>query len=100
MSDSVDDPIYRSSRRESLVVLGAWLVCCVYTLTYCFVTGYGRPADEVRTLLGVPRWLLFGVFAPWAFCNLFAFWFCFVCVRDGDLGEEGEAEEEGVGASG
>ena len=84
MPEPADDPVYRNSLREALVALGAWVVCACYTLTYCSFA-YNIKAAEAKVVWGVPRWILLGVLLPWMIANLFAWWYCFYCVRDDDL---------------
>jgi len=91
MTELPDDPLYRNSLRESLVAIGAWAVCGVYAITYCFLDGYGRDPAEITTVFGVPRWVVFGVFLPWLAANVFSAWYCFRFIRDEDLGEPPEA---------
>ena len=98
MNELPDDPVYLSSRREAVVTIVAWAVCGLYTVTYCYLTGYGIEAEEIPTVWGIPNWLFFGVFLPWILVQGFAWWFCFRFVKDQELGEEpedGETSEEG-----
>ena len=89
MARNAVDPVYRHSLREAIVVLGLWFACGVYTLSFCLSRGYRAPTDEpVALVLGIPSWVVWGIFTPWIAVNAFAFWFCFVFVRDDDLGED------------
>ncbi len=88
-----DDPFYLNSRRESIVTIVAWFICGVYTLSYCYLTGYGDPSEEVQTHWGIPDWVLFGIFLPWVLVNVFAWWYCFRFVKDEDLGEDPEERQ-------
>ena len=96
-----DDPVYISSRREAFIILVAWLICGIYTCSYCFLTGYSGGSGETPTLWGIPSWVVWGILCPWLLVNVFAFWFCFFFIRDEDLGEDPpserpEASEEGA----
>ena len=92
--DLPDDPVYRNSLRESLVALASWFVCGVYAITYCYLNGYGRRPEEIETYLGIPGWVLFGIFLPWVLCNVFAWWYCFRFIKEDDL--EPPRDEEAV----
>ena len=73
------------------MTLVAWLVCGIYTITYCYLNGYGIGREEpVLTTWGIPKWVLWGVFCPWVLVQGFAWWFCFRFVEDHDIGEDPE----------
>ena len=104
MADFDDDPVYRDSRREALVILLAWVTCLVWTVSFCYVNGYARhdrrPGDisillppmerfdrEPDSLgtplgLGIPDWAFWGVTLPWVICFGFSAWFCFAYMKD------------------
>jgi hypothetical protein len=109
------DPLYRNALREVAVILSAWTICLVYTVTYCYLYGYlsheGTPEStgpDIGTLVGplssfnrdpgslttplglaIPDWIFYGVVLPWALCILFSFWFCLFYFKEDDLGSEG-----------
>jgi hypothetical protein len=85
-----DDPVFRHARREALVILGLWLTCLLYTLTVCYFWGYNRDPATLTDVWGIPDWVFYGIFFPWAFCDLFTIWFCFFHAKEDDLGA-GEA---------
>jgi len=93
------DQVYRHSLRESLVAVSAWLVCGVYSVTYCFLNGHGRKPDEIEVTWGIPNWVLFGVFLPWVLCNVFAWWYCFCFVKDQELDPEAPEDAGGDDAA-
>ena len=74
-----------------------WGACAVYTLTYCYLTGYDRDPSSVKTYAGVPGWVLFGIFLPWGLANVVAWWFSFRFMTDDDLGTDPDARDGGVG---
>ena len=39
------DPVFRNARREALFILGLYAVALVYTVTYCYLNGYGRAVE-------------------------------------------------------
>ena len=115
---SPGDPVYRHARREATLILLLWLCCFVYTVPFCYLNGYlihdpaphsfgpsidllpgsleawNRDPGSLNTplALGIPDWIFYGVFLPWAFCILFTFWFCLFRFQEDDLGEVVEGE--------
>lgn len=124
MADPDDDPVYLDSRREALVILLAWAVCLVWTVSYCYVNGYtrhDRVPGEVSALvpdlerfdrtpdslttpfgLGIPDWALWGIVVPWVACVGFSAWLCFVYMKDDpeplDRGEDEHMVDPARGA--
>ena len=91
-----EDPLVRSAGREAVVVLVSWAVALVYTVGYCYLFGYNRPPQDVKLVLGMPDWIVWGVIAPWLACYLFSLWFSYGFMQDADLGaEQPEAGEPG-----
>jgi hypothetical protein len=89
------DPVVVHARREALVILAAFAVCLVWSVTWCYLAGYREPgAAGLATVLGMPSWVFWGVLVPWLGADLFACWFCFFFLADDPLGEaEDEAAE-------
>lgn len=94
MSESTDDPVLQSSRREAIAVLITWLCAMFYTVIYCHRFGYGRDVADLKFVFGFPDWIFWGIIAPWTVCILFSFVFSAVCMRDEDLGEDTEGADE------
>lgn len=94
------DPAYRSTLREAIVILGIFATALAYTIVYCQIHGYGRDPATVVTYAGIPDWVFWGVFAPWAVCILLTVWYCFFFMVDDDLEPPaGQAEAERMDAS-
>jgi hypothetical protein len=94
------DPLLRHSRREALVIGLVWLAATTYCCTYSYLFGYireGHPLGkaDVRPILGIPSWVVWGYLAPWAVCAAFTFWFAGRFVADDDLGRDHASELEG-----
>ena len=85
------DPAFRSALREAIVLLGIFAVALVYTIVYCYVYGYGREPASIVTYAGIPDWVFWGVFAPWAGCIAVTVWFCFYYMADDDLEPPGDS---------
>lgn len=92
-----EDPILASSRVEAIAALVVWGVATVYTVTYCYLFGYGRPLESLTFVLGFPDWVFWGVIVPWVVCLFLSAWFAFGFIRDVDLGhdpDEGTEEDQ------
>jgi len=77
-----EDPLVRDARREALLTLLAFIAAITYTVSYCSVYGYDRPAESLSFVLGFPDWVFWGILAPWAVCVVFGFVMAFVVMRD------------------
>ncbi len=75
------EPAYRRSRREAIVAGIIFVVAATWTVTACYLLGYGKP---VRSIRGVPHWVLWGIFLPWAVFFVVNCWFSLFYIRDDD----------------
>ena len=82
--------LLRHARREGLMLLGAWAVALVWTISVSYLGGYNRAARDIGLILGMPDWVFWGVALPWGLCLLFSAWFCFRIMADDDLGRDPE----------
>ena len=82
------DPVFLHSRREAILIVGAWAAGLVWAVPYCYLNGYGLPPGEVSTTFGVPTWLFWGILIPWIAADLFTAWFCFFYFVEDDLEED------------
>jgi hypothetical protein len=82
-----DDPLYLNSRREALLILVAWAVCLMWTVTYCYCFGYYVAGEAIVMTLGMPSWVFWGVLVPWFLATVFSIWFGLCYMADDDLGE-------------
>ncbi|MCR9118516.1 MAG: YhdT family protein [bacterium] len=90
------DPVYVHARREAMVILGLFVVCFIWAISVYYLDGYfpAQSVTEVHILWGVPRWVFFGICLPWCFSIVCTFVFVFGFMRDDDLGENDENEDE------
>ncbi|HEY3963550.1 MAG TPA: DUF997 family protein [Planctomycetaceae bacterium] len=100
MPPATDDPVLRSARREAVVVFVTWLAAMSYTVTYCYLNGYHRPAESLKFVFGFPDWVFWGILVPWTVCAVFSLFFGATFVRDEDLGEELPEQEDELGLGG
>ncbi len=89
-ADDEWDPVFIHSRREARLIVLVWLVAMLWTVPYCYFTGFRKEGEspEVTFILGMPDWVFWGIAAPWMVANLFTVWFCFGYFVDDDLGRD------------
>ena len=118
-----EDPIYRNSLREARFILGLWTFCFIYTVSYCYLTGYlvheplpTSTGPGVATLLGplealnrdaesltypfglgIPDWVFYGVAVPWGICIILSFVYGLFIFTEDDL-SAGSLEEKEAAA--
>ena len=74
-------PIKDNAVRESLWIVGTWCVFAVWMLG----ASYWLPpttSDPSTILLGMPKWIVLGVFVPWSVATLFTIWFSLGMMTD------------------
>ena len=80
------DPVFLHARREAIVIFCTWLVALLWAVPYCYKYGYNiADPSQIKTVLGVPSWLFWGIAVPWIVANLFTTWFCFGFMKDAEL---------------
>jgi hypothetical protein len=92
-----EDTIVRAARREASLALGTWLVAMLYSVTYCYLNGYGRSVDSLDFVLWFPDWVFWGIVVPWGICIVFSTIFAFRVMGDESLGEEADDALTGGG---
>lgn len=85
---------FRQSSRETVVIVIGWLVFLIWTATVCSLGWDGENEKEVVTVMGLPRWVFFGVVLPWIAACGFTFWFTMFFMEDTDLDPDRSEEEE------
>jgi hypothetical protein len=85
----IEDPIVVNARREALVAFGLWLIAGLWTIGYCGTFGYGQ-TGEIQLVLGVPSWVMWGIFVPWGLCTIISSVLASALMSDADLGEDPE----------
>jgi hypothetical protein len=85
-----EQQLLRHARREGWLILAVWAATLLWTVGSGYVLGYGRDADTIRLILGMPDWVFWSVVLPWGLCLAFSLWFCFGYMTDDDLGRDPE----------
>lgn len=89
-----EDPVVRSSRREAIVIGLIWLAALTFSVTYCSVHGYQRAPETLTLVWGVPDWCFWGIVVPWALCVGLSWLLAHFFMRDEELGEEREDQDD------
>lgn len=82
------DPVYLNSKRETVFVIVAWAVFCLWVVGYSLSAGYDLDPAELKTVMGVPSWIFWGVALPWLMANVVAIWFALKFMADDPLEDE------------
>lgn len=69
-----------------------WFVAMSYTVTYCYLFGYGRDAASLTFVLWFPDWVFWGIVVPWVICVAGSLVFAFRIMGDEGLGEAIDAD--------
>jgi fatty acid desaturase len=97
MNDQLRDSV-RHARREAVFVAVLWCAAAVYTIAYCAAFGYGRSAQDLRFVFGIPDWVFWGIVTPWTVCLAIGCWFSWFYMTDEPLGADEEQNHDAVGA--
>ncbi len=88
MTRPPEDVVVRAARREAALALGIWLVAMCYTISYCYLHGYGRSAESLTFVLWFPDWVFWGIVVPWVICVLVSVVFAFRVMGTESLGPD------------
>jgi hypothetical protein len=93
------DPVYLNSRRETVFVLIAWIVFCVWVVGYCLRSGYDIDPQNLKTVIGMPAWIFWGVALPWVMANVVTIWFALKFMADDPLEDPTDVAPDAAAAS-
>lgn len=85
----------RQCAREGWMAVGIWCVGFVWCVTVVALRGYIPSADrpeEPALLLGMPSWVVWGVFVPWLAQIAAAWWFAICWLKDDEPFQEFPAD--------
>jgi len=82
------DPVFLHSRREAILIFCLWLAALAWAVPFCYLNGYPDEfnAETFSTIWGIPTWVFWGIAVPWLVADVITTWFCFVYMKDDDLG--------------
>lgn len=86
---------YQQCVREARIAAMAWVVQLIVCTSLIVWLGYTEPAarpDRPPMILGIPRWVVIGVFIPWIAQIGFAWFFAVRLLRDDEPVEDPSAE--------
>ena len=87
------DSVFLHSRRETIVLLIAFAVFLFWSVGVSYVLGYEVDAGDItKSVLGIPRWVFWGVCVPWMAANVFTFWFAWFYMANDPLGEAADEQ--------
>ncbi len=95
MSDTPQNPLLKSARRELVVAALIWLTALCWSVGYSYKYGYYLQPEELTFAFGFPSWIFYGVVLPWLLCTLISGWFAFFFMQDADLGDTDDAPQAG-----
>jgi hypothetical protein len=93
-----EDPLMKSARREALVTAALTVAALAYTIGYAALFGYGRSAESLSFVLGIPDWVFWGIVAPWVVCLALSWWFSYWFIEDDPLEKAEPAPTDGSSA--
>lgn len=95
-----EDPLVRSTRREALIVLVIVAAAMTWTIGYCSVHAYERPAEDIQIIFGFPDWIVWGILLPWLACSAVSIVFALGIMSEDPLGSAVETwDPDGDGIS-
>ncbi|MGB0582563.1 MAG: DUF997 family protein [Limisphaerales bacterium] len=92
MSSKKLDPVYLNARRETIFVIVTWCVFCLWVVGYSVNNGYDLDPTQLKTVMGMPAWIFWGVALPWLMANVVAIYFGLKFMADDPL-EDPPAEQ-------
>lgn len=75
----------RQCLREARWVAVLWLIQLVYCTVAMVTLGYPDPSarpDAPNLILGIPAWVVWGLFLPWCVQIVAAWWFALAVLQD------------------
>lgn len=87
-SSQPPDPVLVHARREVAAIVVAFVICAIWSVSWCYFHGYYVEDKPLRTVMGLPSWVFWGIAVPWVICDVFTIWLCFAYMEDDPLGEE------------
>lgn len=82
------DPVYQNSKRETYWILLIWAVFALWVVGVSGWLGFGNnPNDPIKTVLGFPNWVFWGIAVPWLGANIVIFYFANKVMRDDPLSD-------------
>ena len=83
--DDATRSLVANCRREMKWMFLFWLLALVWVVGYCSLFGNANEEQPTPTILGLPAWVVWGVFVPWLLSMLFSSFFALRIMADDDL---------------
>ncbi|MCD0461827.1 DUF997 family protein [Roseiconus lacunae] len=88
--DRGNQQLLRNSLRESKWILILWLLAFAWVVGYCGWFGYHDPDQPLKLVFGIPSWVFWGVFLPWAISAAISVVFALTAMQDDSLETPGK----------
>ncbi|MEX2578296.1 MAG: DUF997 family protein [Verrucomicrobiales bacterium] len=89
---------FRQSKKEMWFMVACWIVFASWTIGYNALNAFDAAGSGDDPVWGMPRWVVFGIAAPWALALVLTTWFALRFMKDTPLGEEDATSDEGEGS--
>jgi uncharacterized membrane protein YhdT len=87
---------FRQSRKEFRFMILTWVAFAAWTLTYNHFNAKGIEGEAVEIVLGMPKWIIFGILVPWVIALTLTVWFALCFMKDTDLGDDDPTNGKGA----
>ncbi len=88
------DPVYQNSKRETFWILLIWAVFAFWVVGVSGWLGFGNdPNAPVKTILGFPAWVFWGIAVPWLGANVVIFYFATKVMKDDPLSDNQNVDQ-------
>jgi hypothetical protein len=87
----------RQCLREGWVAVAIWFTAMAWCCSVMILKGYVAPNDrpeEPLLVLGMPSWVVWGLFLPWIVQIMATWWFAICWLKDDEPYQEFPAREE------
>ena len=85
----IEQTTRRSGHSEALVMAAFWLAMASWVVGSCYTLGYPSESNEIALVMGMPAWVVWGVFLPWCLSTVFTIWFALCKMTDEDVTDFG-----------
>lgn len=78
-------------------MIGTWVLFAAWTLTYNHQFAGDVDGQPVAIVMGMPKWVVFGIVIPWVIALSVTVWFALSFMKDTPLEEQGDVETKEAG---
>ncbi len=96
MADQLGES-FRQARRELRFQLITWTLFATWVVGYCGFTGFAAESEDVKTTLGMPSWVVWGIAVPWAVAFVVTVYFAGWFMKDTELVDDSDSHASDAG---